>query len=44
MIPPSHCYLKKLDDVKELQRCINAFWDYKAVLALRFTLRAKVSY
>jgi hypothetical protein len=28
-------YLKKLDDLRELQGCIYAFLDYKAVLAQR---------
>ena len=33
-----------MDDLRELQGCIYAFLDHKAVLALRFTLRAKVSF
>jgi hypothetical protein len=32
-----------MDGLRELQGCIYAILDHKAVLALRFTLRTKVS-
>jgi hypothetical protein len=32
-----------MDDLRVLQGCIHAYLDHKVVLALRFTLRAKLS-